>query len=287
MNLKLAAILAFSLVIGIFAAYTGMLIWVAWPINELSVSKAGVFGDSFGVVNSLFSGLAFAGLIIAILLQRQELGESREIFKSQKFDDTFYRLLDFYKANLNEINITDHEEKKIHNGIGGLAYLLKKTSYANRKYIHFLDTEEGESLYNYYMYKELQKILMPQSRYLGTIESLLTLIQQELKSDSERLFYLKILVSQFTVHELKYIFYQCLVAPSANSLRDLIHDTKLLEFRIRECNISITLINFYSEMHGVEFPHGKVKVELPYTRAEIRKLRNQHKNLFKPATKPT
>jgi len=36
-------------------------------------SKPGAFGDSFGFVNSLFSGLAFAGVIYAILLQREEL----------------------------------------------------------------------------------------------------------------------------------------------------------------------------------------------------------------------
>ncbi|GAA5144172.1 hypothetical protein GCM10023213_33750 [Prosthecobacter algae] len=33
----------------------------------------GTFGDMFGAVNSLFSGLAFGGVICAILLQRKEL----------------------------------------------------------------------------------------------------------------------------------------------------------------------------------------------------------------------
>lgn len=37
----------------------------------------GVFGDMFGVANALFSGLAFVGLVFAILLQRQELGLQR------------------------------------------------------------------------------------------------------------------------------------------------------------------------------------------------------------------
>jgi hypothetical protein len=37
----------------------------------------GQFGDVFGVVNALFSGLAFAGLIYAILLQRQDLALQR------------------------------------------------------------------------------------------------------------------------------------------------------------------------------------------------------------------
>jgi hypothetical protein len=40
--------------------------------------KRGQFGDMFGGVNALFSGLAFAGVIYAILLQRRELALQRE-----------------------------------------------------------------------------------------------------------------------------------------------------------------------------------------------------------------
>ena len=43
-----------------------------------SPQDRGQFGDSFGAVNSLFSGLAFAGLIVALLLQRRELSLQRE-----------------------------------------------------------------------------------------------------------------------------------------------------------------------------------------------------------------
>ena len=38
----------------------------------------GQFGDLFGVVNALFSGLAFAGLIYTVMLQREELALQRE-----------------------------------------------------------------------------------------------------------------------------------------------------------------------------------------------------------------
>ena len=38
----------------------------------------GAFGDLFGAVNSLFSGLAFAGLIYTIFLQKQELTIQRK-----------------------------------------------------------------------------------------------------------------------------------------------------------------------------------------------------------------
>lgn len=43
-----------------------------------SWQNSGLFGDSFGAVNSLFSGLAFAGIIYTVLLQRRELALQRE-----------------------------------------------------------------------------------------------------------------------------------------------------------------------------------------------------------------
>ena len=41
-------------------------------------SGAGTYGDMFGAINALFSGLAFAGVIVAIFLQRKELELQRE-----------------------------------------------------------------------------------------------------------------------------------------------------------------------------------------------------------------
>ena len=43
-----------------------------------NVESRGQFGDSFGAVNALFSGLAFAGLISALYLQRTELQLQRD-----------------------------------------------------------------------------------------------------------------------------------------------------------------------------------------------------------------
>lgn len=56
-------------------------------------SMMGTFGDKFGAINSLFSGLALAGIIISIILQRQELKETRQEFKDQNFQTTFFNLL--------------------------------------------------------------------------------------------------------------------------------------------------------------------------------------------------
>lgn len=55
-------------------------ILVTWMIHALypSWSDSGPVGDTFGAVNALFSGLAFAGVIYALNLQRRDLFAQRE-----------------------------------------------------------------------------------------------------------------------------------------------------------------------------------------------------------------
>ncbi len=44
----------------------------------------GQFGDKFGAINSLFSGLAFAGIIFTIFLQKRELSLQRQELKDTR-----------------------------------------------------------------------------------------------------------------------------------------------------------------------------------------------------------
>ena len=49
-----------------------------------NMAERGQFGDMFGWLNALFSGLAFAGVIYAILLQREELALQRRELKETR-----------------------------------------------------------------------------------------------------------------------------------------------------------------------------------------------------------
>lgn len=68
-----------------------LVLWVSTLFLIGPSEHRGTFGDMFGATNALFSGLAFAGLIYAILLQReelslqrQELAETRQELRGQK-----------------------------------------------------------------------------------------------------------------------------------------------------------------------------------------------------------
>lgn len=93
-----------------------------WTLNYYGVNTKdgkpmGEFGDKFGVVNALFSGLAFAGIIITIYMQREELAlqrkeleETREVFEKQsnimadqQNDSTYFNLLSNHRLTVQSI----------------------------------------------------------------------------------------------------------------------------------------------------------------------------------------
>ncbi|RUW77450.1 MULTISPECIES: hypothetical protein [unclassified Mesorhizobium] len=65
-----------------------IVLWIATPFAMRCIypnlSDRGLSGDLYGSVNALFSGLAFAGVIVAILLQREELALQREEQKQMR-----------------------------------------------------------------------------------------------------------------------------------------------------------------------------------------------------------
>lgn len=88
--------LFFRLVFGIVllvALYGALLVYLTWPIQSYNIGAAGTFGDSFGLLTSIFSGVAFAGLIWTILLQRAELRLQRKELSESRRQAVLTRLM--------------------------------------------------------------------------------------------------------------------------------------------------------------------------------------------------
>ncbi len=96
-------------------------------------TNQGTFGDTFGAVNALFSGLAFAGLIATLLyqkeelkLQREDLQQTREelkgqreefeeqnkTLKRQRFENTFFNMLSLQQEITNNLFYQDEKENE-------------------------------------------------------------------------------------------------------------------------------------------------------------------------------
>jgi len=102
----------------VFAILAVLGLWLWWyymasylssiPLATVSSIEAwGTFGDSFGSLNTLFTGLAFIGLVYTIHVQRKEMKETSEVLKHEKkreairdFENTFFQLLQIHTENV-------------------------------------------------------------------------------------------------------------------------------------------------------------------------------------------
>ncbi len=109
--------------LGSVGIYAGLLLYITWPIDLHSLEKTGAFGDSFGILNALFSGLAFGGLIIALMLQRadlqlqrDEIQLTRKEIQSQNFENTFFQMLRLHNEIVSAAHVDFYEQWNTEDG---------------------------------------------------------------------------------------------------------------------------------------------------------------------------
>ncbi|MBB6330059.1 hypothetical protein HNP24_001009 [Chryseobacterium sediminis] len=184
---------------------------------KLGIERQGLFGDMFGASNALFTGLSFVGLILTILLQRQELKDTREEVKkqgdtlrNQRFDMSFFSLLNLHhdivgkietkkenKKNDQVISITVTSGRKVFNdAFAGLMTYIKDTDDYEYHYSKFHE----RSIYNFdHYFRNLYQIIK-------MIDDMI-FSSDELDNFNEKYKYVSIVKGQLSQHELAMIFY--------------------------------------------------------------------------------
>lgn len=115
----------------------------------------GQFGDLFGSVNALFSGFAFAGLVITIIqqrhdlqLQRQAIDQSKkdinqqnETIKIERFENTFFNMIEVQQSIVNDLYAADsHTEWVKQDDSHGRSEkeILTKDEYRGRNLFYYV-----------------------------------------------------------------------------------------------------------------------------------------------------
>ncbi|MEK7760049.1 MAG: putative phage abortive infection protein [Nitrospirota bacterium] len=208
-------------------------------LEQLEATDRGTFGDMFGGVNALFSGLAFAGVIYAILLQREELGLQREeliktraefhqqneTLKKQRFENTFFSLMDLH----NDI-------------IAALRFQRAGSEYTGRECFLFF-YQEFQSTFARISREnpgapEAQRITDAYNQFFGSWQSytghyfrtLYNIVKFVKHSDTtHKQMYMNLLRAQLSVNELALLFYTCLSNLGRRNFKGLVEEFALLE----------------------------------------------------------
>jgi len=223
-------------------------LWILnyYLLKDLKEADRGTLGDMFGSVNALFSGLALAGIILTILLQhkelklqREELRETRtefetqnETLKLQRFENTFFSILNLHHQIVSAIDYRYYKKKEKERSI----YMVKMTTTPEDKeavtitgrdvFRHRYNLmlpklkehpEKYETIYMQY-YWEAQTDF---GHYFRNLYRMIKLVDQtDFFYDSKKVSreeilkikyrYTSIIRSQISDYELLWIFYNCL-----------------------------------------------------------------------------
>lgn len=201
----------------------------------------------FGPVNALFSGFAFCGVIVAILLQRQELtlqreelSHTREEIRGQKeqlvlqnFENTFFSLLRIQNEITGEFEI-HRINMPTSKGRSTFRYLCEFLEDTYQK-------SDAVESYNHFYNNHRPKL----GPYFQNLYNIIKFV--DLSDVEDKKFYTNIVRAQLSSYELVILFYNTL-SPYGEKFKPLVEKYALLKM----LPIGLLLDPKHEELHMPE-----------------------------------
>ena len=113
-------IILFVVILIVYAlAWLGM---VSYFENKDGGIQAGTFGDQFGAINALFSGLALAGVIYTLIQQQKEMQAQRREFMTTRAMNSLYKQVEIINNAIDNIRM---EFLYINSGLPNTGYKIE------------------------------------------------------------------------------------------------------------------------------------------------------------------
>ncbi|QRA44308.1 putative phage abortive infection protein [Chryseobacterium cucumeris] len=197
-------------------AFMSFVLWRNYVYaSNLGKDYQGLFGDMFGASNALFTGLSFVGVIIAILLQRQDINNQKEDTKIQNFEAIFFNLLKLHRETV--VSLEKTYKKLVQKGVQRTTeeYNVKGVQLMGRIYGEYLEALPEDKKFNrqvyHYIYKQNWDVL---GHYYRGIQSILDYVDRFKLSTNKEFYYKKLyfdlIKSQLSEYETAMIFYHFL-----------------------------------------------------------------------------
>lgn len=233
-------------------AAMGLIFWVFYqgyfPLKGKDIAERGQFGDSFGVLNSLFTGLGFGGLVVTLLIQQRQLRHQESEIKLQReseqtahYEGTLHRLIALYATTLGEVSSPkgDLRSRAVLRGSTARAFEAIKREKAHlvplkmqERYSAKKLTSEDELFLDYLYFRNFKILAFEidrQGRLVETLKVLLRHLVYAVPPHVPVKSYCELVGSQLTHVEVSYFFLVALTFKDEGELRDLVLKSGLLE----------------------------------------------------------
>lgn len=122
-NILFWALLLFFLIFGIYYLYILEMPNIVSNVIEnkaVDLSKMGQFGDSSALLNTLFSGLAFGGVLLTILWQIKNEGSNRQSDRRSQFENIFFNMTQTFEHIIEGLVIKVETGNQFERAVGDL-----------------------------------------------------------------------------------------------------------------------------------------------------------------------
>lgn len=228
------------------------------------MEKRGQFGDMFGVLGAVFSGLAFAGLIVTLIqqhddlklqredlrlqrqeiaqtnlelaLQRKEMEEQNKTIMLQRFETTFFNMLKSLNEVRNDIKYSGDFDLRT-----GTTKVIEGKDAIERIY------QLGFSLIKKHGYNDpfIKNYMSHYFRHL--IQTLKIIDVANNLSYQEKCYYTEIVSSHMSLHEMCAFFYYCLSDEAKDKTKILVEKYALFKILNNGETISKEELSLFSD----------------------------------------
>lgn len=199
-------------------------------MGKVFVPSLGEFGDVYGALNTLFSGLAFSGVIISIVIQSAELRATRkemnsqvlqfelqtEAMQKQVFESSFFSMMNLH----NTITSNLRNEDKFRKLFFDLRNVAEDTHHYSKGLFNHLN-----SVYDIFMKNAYSDI----GHYFRYIHQIIKFIDGSKLDKDDKLVYSNILRAQLSNYELVLLFVNCLCYNRTDKFKLLVEEYSFFE----------------------------------------------------------